>query len=92
MYLILLICIFSVFVLYSWIKTLENNKQSVFYLAICIVCSILSFEVGKENLLPIQITENTHNLTEIQSINKERISFLENVIYEYKNDETKIKK
>ncbi len=91
MYLTFIICIFTALILYAWVQTLEGNKEVFFYLAICLLSSLLSFKAGQENILPIAISENTTNLNEIKVLNQERITFLEKAISDYKKSEGTLK-
>ncbi len=87
MYLTIIICILVMFIMYAWVQALEGNKQVVFHLAICLLCTLLAFKAGQENILPVQISSKTKNLEEINNLNKERISFLEKIIKNYKKSE-----
>ncbi len=91
MYLTFIICIFAAFILYTWFQTLEGNKQVVFYLATCLLCTLLAFKAGQENILPINVSEKTKNLDEIKALNQERITFLEKSISDYKKSEGAMK-
>lgn len=87
MYLTIIICILAIFIMYAWVQAIEGNKQVVFHLAVCILCTLLAFKAGQENILPIKMSSNTKNLAELKSLNKERILFLEEKIKEYKASE-----
>lgn len=87
MYLTIIICILVMFIMYAWVQAIEGNKHVIFHLAVCILCTLLAFKAGQENILPVKISSNTRNLEEIKALNKERITFLENAIKDYKTSE-----